>query len=61
MSSKIEWCEETWNPIVGCSKVSAGCDNCYAEESAARNANYGLKQYQDVVKVLSSLTYCDAC
>ena len=30
MSTNIEWTDETWNPIVGCSKVSPGCDNCYA-------------------------------
>jgi protein gp37 len=30
--SAIEWTEATWNPVVGCSKVSPGCANCYAEE-----------------------------
>ena len=30
MSSDIEWTDETWNPTVGCSKVSPGCDGCYA-------------------------------
>ncbi len=34
--SKIEWTDATWNPIIGCSPVSAGCDNCYAERVAAR-------------------------
>jgi protein gp37 len=34
--SKIEWTEKTWNPIVGCSKVSAGCKNCYAIRMAWR-------------------------
>lgn len=34
--STIEWTESTWNPIVGCSKVSAGCKNCYAERMAKR-------------------------
>lgn len=34
--SKIEWTEKTWNPIVGCSKVSAGCKNCYAISMAWR-------------------------
>jgi protein gp37 len=34
--SKIEWTEATWNPIRGCSKVSEGCRNCYAEKVAAR-------------------------
>lgn len=29
--SNIAWTDETWNPVHGCSKVSAGCDNCYAE------------------------------
>lgn len=37
--SKIEWTQETYNPIIGCSKVSAGCDNCYAEKMALRLAN----------------------
>lgn len=34
MSTKIEWCEETWNPLIGCSKVSPGCKNCYAIQTA---------------------------
>lgn len=37
--SKIEWTERTWNPIAGCSKVSAGCKNCYAETMAKRLVN----------------------
>lgn len=32
--SKIEWTNETWNPIIGCDKVSAGCKNCYAIRTA---------------------------
>lgn len=28
--SAIEWCDATWQPVVGCTRVSAGCDNCYA-------------------------------
>lgn len=31
MSTKISWTSETWNPVVGCEQVSAGCDNCYAK------------------------------
>lgn len=43
--SKIEWTESTWNPVTGCTKISAGCQNCYAERMAKRlqamgNANY---------------------
>lgn len=34
--SKIEWCDITLNPIVGCSKCSPGCANCYAEKFATR-------------------------
>lgn len=32
--SKIEWTDATWNPVAGCSKVSPGCDNCYAIRTA---------------------------
>jgi protein gp37 len=35
-NSKIEWTDTTWNPIRGCSRVSDGCRNCYAESIAAR-------------------------
>lgn len=35
-TTKIEWAGATWNPVVGCSHVSAGCNNCYAERMAAR-------------------------
>lgn len=34
MSSKIEWTNETWNPVIGCDKISAGCKNCYAIRTA---------------------------
>ena len=34
--SNIEWTEMTWNPTVGCAKVSPGCKNCYAETMARR-------------------------
>lgn len=35
--TSIEWCDVTWNPVRGCSRVSEGCRNCYAEAMAARN------------------------
>lgn len=38
MPTKIEWAEETWNPITGCSPVSAGCAHCYAQRMAGRLA-----------------------
>ena len=37
--SKIPWTEKTWNCIAGCTKVSAGCDNCYAEKMSCRLAH----------------------
>lgn len=37
-SSSIEWTDCTWNPVVGCTKVSSGCANCYAERMAKRLA-----------------------
>ncbi len=43
--TKIEWTEATWNPVTGCTKVSTGCMNCYAEKMTKRlkamnSANY---------------------
>lgn len=35
MTTKIEWTEETWNPLVGCEHVSPGCDGCYAAREAS--------------------------
>jgi len=34
--SSIEWTDSTWNPVTGCTKVSPGCDHCYAETFAER-------------------------
>jgi protein gp37 len=35
-STKIEWTDKSWNPVTGCTKVSPGCDHCYAETFAER-------------------------
>jgi len=35
-NSDIEWTDATWNPVTGCTKISAGCDNCYAERFSER-------------------------
>jgi protein gp37 len=35
-NSAIEWTDATWNPITGCTKISAGCDNCYAARFSER-------------------------
>jgi len=34
--TSIEWTDTTWNPVTGCTKISAGCDNCYAERFSER-------------------------
>src|SRR5665213_2962827 len=35
-ATTIEWTDATWNPVTGCTKISAGCDNCYAERFSER-------------------------
>ena len=47
----IEWTESTWNPVTGCSKVSAGCANCYAERMANRLKAMGNARYSQGFKV----------
>lgn len=43
--SSIEWTEATWNPVTGCSKISPGCKNCYAERMASRLRAMGQPNY----------------
>ena len=45
--SAIEWTETTWNPVTGCTKVSFGCKNCYAERMAHRLRAMGLEKYRN--------------
>jgi len=49
--SKIEWTEVTWNPITGCTKISEGCLNCYAEKMAKRLNAMGQDKYRNSFKV----------
>lgn len=49
--SSIEWTESTWNPVTGCSKISAGCKNCYAERLSSRLKAMGLKAYENGFEV----------
>lgn len=44
--SRIEWTEQTWNPVVGCTKVSPGCAHCYAEVMAKRLQAMGTPGYE---------------
>ena len=50
-TSKIEWTESTWNPLTGCSKVSPGCKNCYAERMAKRLQSMGIEKYRNGFKL----------
>ena len=45
--SGIEWTDATWNPVTGCTKVSPGCKNCYAERLAARLRAMGNPRYRN--------------
>jgi len=38
VSTKIQWTDETWNPVTGCTKISPGCAHCYADRMAKRLA-----------------------
>lgn len=49
--TKIEWTEMTWNPVTGCSKISAGCKHCYAERMAKRLQAMGVTRYANGFKV----------
>lgn len=54
-STGIEWTDATWNPIRGCSRVSEGCRNCYAEQQAARIVRMGKGKptpYDGLVKLV---------
>lgn len=44
-SSAIEWTEATWNPVTGCTKISPGCTNCYAERMSLRLQAMGQANY----------------
>lgn len=49
--SRIEWTEQTWNPVIGCTKISAGCKHCYAEVMARRLQAMGVAAYENGFKL----------
>lgn len=49
--SKIEWTDATWNTITGCTKISSGCKNCYAERMTKRLQAMGSSKYSNGFKV----------
>ena len=48
--TQIEWTDSTWNPVAGCSVMSAGCTNCYAMDMARRLEAMGVKKYADLTR-----------
>jgi protein gp37 len=46
-TSKIEWTQATWNPTTGCTKISSGCRNCYAEIMTRRLQAMGMTKYKN--------------
>ncbi|PDS32584.1 DUF5131 family protein [Rhizobium phaseoli] len=48
--TSIEWTDATWNPVAGCSIMSAGCTNCYAMRMAARLDAMGMEKYRDLTR-----------
>jgi protein gp37 len=50
-ATAIQWTEMTWNPVVGCTKISEGCKHCYAERMAKRLQAMGVEQYRNGFEV----------
>lgn len=48
--TQIEWTDATWNPVAGCTVISAGCTNCYAMEMARRLDAMGVEKYQGLTR-----------
>ena len=48
--TQIEWTDSTWNPVAGCSIVSAGCTNCYAMQMARRLEAMGVSKYAGLTR-----------
>ena len=46
-TTKIEWTERTWNPVTGCTKISVGCEHCYAETMSRRLCAMGNPKYRN--------------
>jgi protein gp37 len=48
--SSIEWTDATWNPVAGCTVLTAGCTNCYAMRMAARLDSMGMPKYRGLTR-----------
>lgn len=59
ISSNIEWTQATWNPVTGCTKLSLGCQNCYAERMAKRLHAMGAAHYKNGFNVTEHMDALD--
>ena len=50
-NSHIEWTSATWNPVTGCTRISRGCEHCYAERLAKRLQAMGQEKYRNGFRV----------
>src|SRR6201990_1833273 len=48
--TSIEWTDATWNPVAGCTVLTAGCTNCYAMRMAARLEMMGVAKYRGLTR-----------
>src|SRR3984957_20365205 len=48
--TSIEWTDATWNPVAGCTVLTAGCTNCYAMRMAARLEAMGAQKYAGLTR-----------
>ncbi|RCK40967.1 ABC transporter ATP-binding protein [Thalassospira profundimaris] len=51
--TEIEWTDATWNPVAGCSVMSAGCKNCYAMKMAKRLEAMGMEKYSGLTRTVN--------
>jgi len=56
-ASAIEWTDATWNPVAGCSVMSAGCANCYAMQMARRLEIMGIDKYEGLTRLSGAGPY----
>jgi protein gp37 len=54
--TQIEWTDATWNPVAGCSIISAGCSHCYAMEMARRLEAMGVVKYSGLTRLTGTRT-----
>lgn len=50
-TTRIQWAGRTWNPVTGCTPISPGCTNCYAQKMAGRLQRMGIENYVDGFEV----------